>query len=214
MLTFAIGDIHGRADLLELALAEIATFEGEKLTIFLGDYVDRGPDSCAVIERLIGLDPANHIFLMGNHETLMLDYLLNGQHYMWDINGGAQTLDSYQGKVPLAHIEWLQDLRYYYEDKMGRVFVHAGIDPRHSLAEQEPETLVWIRDIFLDHGGLPYYVVHGHTHTHRNKRMAEVENLPHRCNLDTAAYYTGFLSIAVFNDRDVQPERIIQVCVP
>ena len=214
MLTFAIGDIHGRVDLLRLALAEIDTFEGPKRVIFLGDYVDRGPDSREVIELLMSLNPENHIFLMGNHEELMINAIedkSSSSIYMWHINGGKQTVESYDGPVPLEHLEWLKNLQYFFHDECGRIFVHAGIDPRKSLQEQQPEALTWIRDVFLDVAELPAYVVHGHTHTHRNKRISDTEDLPHRCNLDSGAYYTGYLSVAVFNEYQTRPQSIFQV---
>jgi serine/threonine protein phosphatase 1 len=210
-VTFAIGDIHGRLDLLELAVSEIDTYKGDKRVILLGDYVDRGPDSAGVIEFLRKLDNS-YVCLMGNHEELMLDSLVGGYGTaLWYMNGGQQTLNSYpDGIVPQEHIEWLQERPYFINDGV-RFFVHAGIDPRKPLAEQDLFTLTWVREVFLRATKLPMHIVHGHTHTHAEKQTAIPENLPHRTNLDTCAYHTGLLSIGIFEDHQVQPTSIFQV---
>lgn len=213
MITFAIGDVHGRLDLLELAVAEIDTVGRDKRVILLGDYVDRGPDSADVINFLMKLDNS-YTCLMGNHEELMLDALVSSKdtyaHRVWYANGGLQTMESYAGPVPTDHIEWIQERPYFINDGK-RFFVHAGIDPRQPLHNQNLSTLTWIREVFLDAEELPIHVVHGHTHTHRNKQTAIPENLPHRTNLDTCAYHTGFLSVGVFEDHQIQPTSIFQV---
>jgi serine/threonine protein phosphatase 1 len=220
MLTFAIGDIHGRLDLLELALAEIAEYPGLKRIVFLGDYVDRGPDSAGVVERLMGLSSlgTEYVFLKGNHEDLMLAAFDDpSQRYMWEMNGAKSTWLSYTNENYIdmdrinKHLQWMESLQLMFKDELGRVFVHAGIDPRRGLEFQDAQTLMWVRQVFLDVSELEAYIVHGHTHTHSNKRTSEYEDLPHRCNLDTAAYHTGLLSVAVFEDHQIQPTSIFQV---
>lgn len=207
----AIGDIHGRLDLLDRALEIIEKRFPVATTVFLGDYIDRGPDSAGVLDRLIGLPAERFVCLLGNHEDLALEN--DGfPHYLWDINGGRQTIASYDDdRMSEVHVAWLRELPTMFTDRMGRVYVHAGINPRRELDKQDRADVLWIRDLFLDLNELPAYIVHGHTHTHRNKKTHEVENLPHRCNLDTAAYHTGLLSMAVFDDSQLQPIEIIEV---
>ncbi|ODR97200.1 hypothetical protein AUC70_13145 [Methyloceanibacter stevinii] len=215
-VVYAIGDIHGRSDLLTelLALIESDAAGGiaAKTLVFLGDYVDRGPDSRGVIELLsANLPPgfATH-FLKGNHEQFLLDFLddpswLDG----WLRNGGEQTLRSYGADIdglrdrrappaawrdaflealPEAHLRFLTtlELKCVVGDY---VFVHAGLRPGVPLDRQAPDDLLWIRHEFLD-SEEPFgkIVVHGHT----PERTPVVR--PNRIGIDTGAVFSGSLT--------------------
>jgi len=201
---YAIGDIHGEKALLDdihrKIVADAAARAGEKLAVYLGDYIDRGPDSRGVVGALMaGALPFPAVYLMGNHEALCLDPCRND----WLANGGRQTEASYGGAVTQAHREWMQQLPLTH--RHGRwFFAHAGIDPLLPLAGQDPETLLWIRRPFLDfEGDMPegVVVIHGHT----PKREPEIK--ANRIGIDTGACYGGALTCAVLTDR---LERIIQ----
>jgi serine/threonine protein phosphatase 1 len=216
-VTYAVGDVHGRADLVDAMLAAIDEDAAGRdvRTIFIGDYVDRGPDSRIVIERLLAPPPALQVTcLLGNHERLMLDALDGGfrQVLAWHSNGGLATIRSYGGfdidslrlMMPREHEEWIRALPLYVDDGE-RLFVHAGIRPGVPIEEQDEDEMLWIRARFLDsdvdHGRL---VVHGHTIVDR----PEVRT--NRVGIDTGAYDSGVLTCAAFDGRSRVP-RIIQV---
>ena len=219
-LVYAVGDIHGRADLLERMLAQIADDAARrpdfaKYIIYLGDYVDRGPDSALVVERLLAGPPPGFgaIHLKGNHEVALLDFLNDvriGPTWFADNIGGGMTVASYgvlppadpndpdhlaaaqahfRAALPAAHRAFLtKDLRTHVT--IGDyLFVHAGVRPGVPLAEQREEDLLWIRRDFLnstaDHGKI---VVHGHT------IAPEPEQRANRIGIDTGAYATGRLT--------------------
>jgi serine/threonine protein phosphatase 1 len=198
-MIIAIGDIHGRFDKLQELLALLPE-EGE--LVFLGDYVDRGPQSAEVVALL---RETAHICLLGNHEELMIDAILHGQTYMWHINGGLETIQSYKNlygedkawMMMESDAEWMQTLPCSYTTDT-HIFVHAGLNPRREV--QTREDMIWIRDLFLrsdkDFGR---HVVHGHTHSHETKKYHDVELLANRTNLDTAAFHTGILSAAIID---------------
>ena len=207
-LTYAIGDIHGRLDLLRAAIGAIAAHArgGAHQVICLGDYVDRGPASRGVVETLMTL-VANAPWrcLLGNHEDMMARSLRSHERDeidRWLRNGGDATLDSYRDKVPAAHLEWLESLPLLHRDAH-RLYVHAGVAPGAPVDLQDKRTFVWIREAFLtaEASALPCHVVHGHTPFWRMKPDPHLpERLPHRTNLDTGAYFTGILSVGVFDD--------------
>ena len=122
-LVYAVGDIHGRFDLLLKAEEAILEHLGdnEGLVIFLGDYVDRGPDSSKVVEYLM----SKTICLKGNHEDLMVSALESGNYGLWVANGGNATLESYGWDIPKSHIEWMKNLPLMVTDGH-RIYVHAG----------------------------------------------------------------------------------------
>ena len=186
----AIGDIHGMDDALEALLSRVPS-EGE--LVFLGDYVDRGPQTRSVLERLLRLrDDRPCVFLRGNHEELMLAACdgLPDADANWLMNGGLQTLESYNGRPPDDHIAFLRQTLPYYETET-YIFVHAGLLPGVPLAATGPEVYLWVRDSFLaasyDWGRL---VVHGHS--------PMISGIPdirsNRINIDTAAVYGGALT--------------------
>ena len=221
-LTYAIGDIHGRLDLLRMAQGAIADHAGAAphQVICLGDYVDRGPDSKGVVEALMPLTAGSPwTCLKGNHEDLMIEALRAGRPgalERWIANVGDETLVSYGGPagVSSAHLDWLEALPLFHRDAH-RLFVHAGVAPGVALAHQDPQTLMWIREPFLTAPAeaLPCHVVHGHSPQWREKPdLAQPETLPHRTNLDTGAVWTGILSVGVFeNDRAGGPVEILAV---
>ena len=213
-LICAIGDIHGEAGRLDVLHAAI--FEHHRLLhpdvhltlVHLGDYVDRGPDSYAVIETLMRLEERGDltsICLKGNHEQMMLDALERGeQGGMWMRSGGEETMDSYYrrdlSEVPKAHRNWLKALPVHHilEDRK-LLFVHAGIAPGR-WPELDDEIGLWTRsrrffDVTLwDNPALDgWTVVHGHTPTPDFR--ADVQgDPPRRINIDTGAVYGGQLT--------------------
>jgi len=207
--TYTIADLHGRFDLLEMALARITErAESPATLVTLGDYVDRGPDGRKIIERLmagLGRDGWRLICLKGNHEDIMWQTCRRLPDVDWWLtNGGGATLISYgQHKgdqadvavVPTAHLDWIERLPLMHVDTH-RVFVHAGIDPNCSLDQQDAETVIWkIYPDDDDGGHSKRHVVHGH-HQHAHGPIFKKK----RTNLDTFAWYTGRLAIGVFDD--------------
>ena len=149
----AIGDIHGCARTLDALLERLAPAADDHL-IFVGDYIDRGPDSKGVIDRLLRLQEEQRCtFLRGNHEALMLGYLDAGEYDLWRINGGIATLSSYvapsqQVEIPEAHIDFIRDTALYLNTPHF-FFVHAGLKPhlsiRDNLALGDDEIFLWER---------------------------------------------------------------------
>jgi serine/threonine protein phosphatase 1 len=210
-LTFAIGDIHGcHQALLDMLrqCRDYAAGKGHRL-VFIGDYVDRGPDSRSVIKTLRGMEERSTlgtvVCLMGNHEDLMLDAIDTQDPQRWFNNGGLQTLSSYGARYPSSlpadDVAWLRSLRLSFDDGI-RFFAHAGIDPDHPLDQQPREALLWIRGRFhqaaTDYGRL---IVHGHTPT----RDGCPEIKPNRINIDTGCVYGGVLTAAVFAGDKAEP---------
>lgn len=215
-LTYAIGDIHGRLDLIERAFDLIWAHAGARSfqVVCLGDYVDRGPDSRGVIGFLIA-EQARSVLtcLKGNHEDMMLDAIDAGEWSMWLDNGGEETWSSYQGNVPDQHLAWLRALPVCARDP-DRLYVHAGFMPGLDLSDQDEDACLWIRGRFLnaDAAELPGHVVHGHTPKHSDKLdMAAPERLPHRTNLDTGACWTGVLGVGVFEPGQAEPVEVFGV---
>ena len=197
MFTFVIADIHGRADLLEIALSKIYNYASEGTIITLGDYIDRGPNSKEVVNILMNKVKPEYklINLSGNHEDFLINRADNRMLGSWLVNGGFQTLESYNHEIPKEHDEWYQNLKIYYEDEH-RFYVHAWIKEGVKAEKQYKHDLLWGR--FNDKDDYSYlgkHIVHGHT-PHK-----EPELLQNRTNLDTGAYSTGKLVVAVFIDE-------------
>ena len=209
-LTIAIGDIHGCREMLDSLLERCFRYAGERplRLVFLGDYIDRGPDSRGAIETLIDLQqslPGRVVCLRGNHEVLLLDALAKDDMGLWLFNGADTTLASYGvdhvAALPPDHLVWLAALTTSLDDGR-RFFVHAGVDPDRPLNDQSEHDLVWMREPFLstrrDYGRL---IVHGHT----PQRTGKPDLRTWRLNLDTAAVYGGRLTAAVFDDINAGP---------
>jgi serine/threonine protein phosphatase 1 len=217
MLTYAIGDIHGCADHLHQLLADIEEHCGgiPRKLVFLGDYIDRGPNSAGVIERLRTLqasEPHDVVCLKGNHEDLMLGaYHVPGQRLNWLMNGGNKALRSFgidgPEDLPSDVVQWVQELPTVYEDEH-RFYVHAGFRPGAPVPDPDDHARLWIREPFLsedhDFGKL---VVHGHTPLVRG----EPDVHRYRVNLDTACVFGGRLSAGVFSDERAHPVEFLQV---
>ena len=175
--------------------------------VFLGDYIDRGPDSSGVVSFLIELKNSlkenKLVFLKGNHEDMLLSYLdLSGRHgKMFLLNGGRATVQSYgvladnpspdqlQAATPPAHLAFYQALENYYLTG-SYLCVHAGIHPDKSLREQSDEDLLWIRDLFLRSSHtLPYTILFGHT-----PQTSVLYHLPYKIGLDTGLVYGNMLT--------------------
>ena len=215
---YAIGDVHGRLDLLDQVLAGIdadlaANPTRRPIHVFVGDYVDRGPASCGVLNRLIDRSHSHEsVFLKGNHESVFLEFLDNPEvmNY-WRQFGGLDTLMSYGlavpfntnadqlaglaaalGKVmPAEHHRFLSQLVPSFSCG-DYFFVHAGVRPGVPLTEQRQEDLLWIRDEFLQHEqDFEKIIVHGHT------PVPEPDIRPNRINIDTGAYATGRLTCLI-----------------
>ncbi|PSQ64239.1 MAG: serine/threonine protein phosphatase [Bacteroidetes bacterium QH_1_61_8] len=152
----AIGDIHGCANSFEALLEEINPTSDDHL-LFVGDYIDRGPDSRGVIDRLLDLrEEVECTFLRGNHESLMLGYLNDGAFNLWRVNGGVSTLQSYLGddeegdvEIPDEHVEFVRDTEVYYETD-DFFFVHAGLKPdltiKENLDRNDEKVFMWERE--------------------------------------------------------------------
>ncbi|MBZ9873099.1 serine/threonine protein phosphatase [Mesorhizobium sp. BR1-1-9] len=198
--TYVISDLHGRSDVLEAALERIEASPSGGKVVFTGDYVDRGPWSKEVVDRLMAgpTKPGwEWICLKGNHEDMMVGAIRGEYEQGWWIgNGGSHTLSSYPDfEVPQEHVEWMDKLPVCYSDGQ-RIFVHAGVDETLSLAQQTERDLVWSRvPKQRDYHHPEGYVVHGHTPFEDGPIV-----LQGRANMDTGAVWTGRLAIAVFDD--------------
>lgn len=210
---YVIGDIHGCNAELSRLLEGLPLTRGDAL-IFLGDYIDRGPDSRAVISELMAFRDASPdvecVFLKGNHEDMFLSYLgLGGQHgNMFLPNGGHATLASYDlnpsiessksvlAALPPDHVEFLRALRPFYSTD-GYLCVHAGIHPEKSLDEQTEEDLFWIRNLFIYRSHrLPCTVVFGHT-----PQPAVLYDLPYKVGIDTGLVWGNMLTCLEVDEK-------------
>ena len=195
---FAIGDIHGCAYELEVLLGRISPTKRD-CVIFLGDYIDRGPDSKAVIDLILDLrERCDIICLKGNHEEMFVDFLERPASRgagLFILNGGSATLASYAGdggsfEIPREHIEFLYGLKVSYETATC-FFVHAGVPlrPLSTITAEDEPHLLWSREPFLSSdykwGKL---IVHGHT------PVTNVDRRANRINLDTGCVYEGCLT--------------------
>jgi serine/threonine protein phosphatase 1 len=228
---YAIGDIHGRLDLLNELLARIEVDVSSRpiarpLYVFLGDYIDRGPASSGTIDRLIKHAEAHEsVFLRGNHEQIAIKCLTDRSLFEhWMRLGGLESLTSYgisaesliDGRpivelqaafhqaLPQAHFRFFRRLQNSFTSG-DFFFVHAGVKPGVELPDQKETDLLWIREEFLssavDFGKI---VVHGHTPTH------EIEVGQNRINIDTGAYATGRLTCLVVEDSSLSAIDTLQ----
>lgn len=222
-ITVAIADIHGRSDLLQALnkrIAEIASeYDADPEIIYLGDIVDRGPDSkksMELVHRAVAETGA--IVIKGNHDNWFYEAIAEGCDIAlrkWLDKGGIDTLMSYQpgdanDAIDLVlrkfqrHLDVIGNAKPYHLSN-GVCFTHAGVEPRVSLAEQDEYNLMWIRDDFTQHVGyLEHVVVHGHTVVGDRPEVTE-----NRISLDTGAFKSGRLT-AMIIDWEKETVRFIQ----
>lgn len=215
---YAIGDIHGCLPELNALMVKIeadaAAQDGARAQfVFLGDYVDRGPDVKGVIDRLIDIRDMRPetIFLKGNHEAALMDFLDHPEDMTgWLDWGGRETLKSYGAPydpktppieaagalaagMPQHHLDFIRSLSLYHEAE-DYLFVHAGLRPGRALAEQHEQDLLWIRNVFNNaaaHERPDRVVVHGH------QPYDQPLDKGWRIGVDTGVYYSGRLSAVV-----------------
>ena len=222
LAVYAIGDVHGRFDLLTSLMAQIRldadqhSDDRERLIVFLGDYIDRGLDSRQVIDSMVAGEPQGFrvVHLLGNHEQAMLEFL-DGQSIGadWLTYGGLETLYSYgvqlkgmpntaaavselrdalRKAVPADHLHFMRRCILTHSEG-DYLFVHAGVRPGVRLDHQSPIDLLWIRDEFLESRSRFEGRVVVHGHTISDKP----QNRPHRINVDTGAFASGRLTSLV-----------------
>jgi diadenosine tetraphosphatase ApaH/serine/threonine PP2A family protein phosphatase len=221
---YSIGDIHGRVDLLDALLMRIEIHMAlkptrESIEVFLGDYVDRGPASQAVLERLAGNQVSHRrVFLKGNHETFITDFINRPSILQdWQRLGGLETLLSYGVKPTInakatAQAQLAADFDCAFPESHRRFldglqpsftcgdyfFAHAGVRPGIALEKQREEDLLWIREDFLFcEDEFDKVVIHGHT------PVLEPDIRPNRINIDTGAFATGRLTCLILEDDTV-----------
>lgn len=223
---YAIGDVHGRADLLDRLLSRIdahivAHSVVRPIHLLVGDYIDRGPASREVLDLLINCAQGREMVLLrGNHDIFIRDFLQNPAALRdWSKIGGLETLMSYgiqpsinadaatqkelaralEHALPATHRIFLDGLVSSFTCG-GYFFVHAGVRPGIPLAKQRDDDLLWIRDEFLLHEeDFGKIVVHGHT------PVRELDIRPNRINIDTGAYVTGRLTCLILEGDRVEP---------
>jgi len=226
MTIYAIGDIHGQLEML-LGAVDLVTADGgsDAEIVFLGDLVDRGPDSRGVVEFLMQgqADGKRWHVLKGNHDRLFEGFVSTGFQFDPRIRsglgwlhrrmGGVETLASYgiegvgdpgteadiraaRAAVPQAHLDFLGSLPLWHRHEE-QLFVHAGVLPGVALEDQTEDDLIWIRDPFLNHTDPhPWLVVHGHT------ALEYPQHFGNRIDLDGGAGYGRPIHPAVFEGRD------------
>lgn len=206
--TFVVGDIHGCAASLQDLLRRIDPDPVEDTLVFLGDYLDRGPQSAQVLEQLLQLRARHQrmVTLMGNHEQMFLDFL-QGVHVEYFFHlGGVATLLSYGMdparyrdqffRLPQAHVNFLRELQFSWEDRHA-IYVHAGLQPGRHLSQQQADWCLWVRDKFINSScdfGKP--VIFGHTVFPAPLIQAN------KIGIDTGAVYGGSLTCLVLPERE------------
>jgi serine/threonine protein phosphatase 1 len=221
MALYAIGDVHGCAVTLDRLLERLALTPDDRV-VFIGDYVDRGPDSAGVLDRMLELEAASEagtgpacVFIRGNHDQMMLDYV-DGRpdaFELWRINGGMATLACYMERgrlqIPEEHLDFLRRTVLVHEDE-GFVFVHAGLDPRKTVAENlarpDPRVLLWTRahlDADLSRWERP--VVCGHT------PQPEPLDRPRLLDIDTGAVYHHLAGFGTLTAVRLPEREFVQV---
>ena len=195
---FVVGDIHGCLEKLVTLMDKIPIDYNQDQLIFIGDYIDRGPSSFEVVRYLIELKnlKPDTIFIKGNHEDMLQNYLDGSDRFTYQLNGGQQTLDEYLSRsdskdafpIPADHLEFFNSLQLYYQTD-DYIFVHAGLREKVPLESQDKMDLLWIRDEFLqsefDFGKR---VIFGHTPFKAPLQQAN------KIGIDTGAVYGNLLT--------------------
>lgn len=210
----AVGDVHGDLAQLDRAIEGARRWaDGRALRfVFLGDYVDRGPDSAGVIRRLVERTAEGDVALKGNHEDMLLAALSDADEDVrfWIDNGGEPTLLSYgiddvidARRLPEDHLDWMKRRPLSFDDGL-RFYCHAGIDPTLPLDGQRDRDLIWWRHIVSPHVDLPRLIVHGHIVVGRRPAVRR-----NSVSLDTGCGQGGPLSVAVFDRVRRAPVALI-----
>lgn len=196
----AVGDIHGCLDHLERLMEGVQPTEEDRL-VFLGDYIDRGPNGKGVIDYLLDFSRRypTSVFLKGNHEAMFLDFLAGRDQVLFLYNGGGTTLESYREeegiRIPKAHLDFLEGLPASYETERF-IFVHAGLRPGIPLEKQQEKDLLWIRDEFIASDyDWSKTVVFGHT------PLREPLLEKNKIGIDTGAVYGYVLTCCDVEER-------------
>lgn len=205
---YVIADIHGCARALRTLLEKIEPDEELDTIVFLGDYINRGADSRAVIDMVLEVKQRfrHCITLMGNHEQVLQNYLRGEDKELFLKMGGVQTLESYgltapwpdslAGMLPEAHGHFFDGLLSYWEDEQ-HLFVHAGMQPGVHVSQQSLDWLLWAREEFI-HSDYPYVkkIVYGHTPFKQPK--VDINKI----GIDTGAVYGGVLTCLMLPDGE------------
>ncbi|MFQ5698276.1 MAG: metallophosphoesterase family protein [Myxococcota bacterium] len=218
-MLYAIGDIHGMREPLEALIESLPLRDGDRL-LFIGDYVDRGPDPAGTVEYLIALQQRRRCtFLIGNHESMLLSFLgwkgplwFGGEAFLH--NGGETTLESYgymadrkSFELPPGHEDFYRALQpWHLEGEY--LFVHAGVsrrtlqlsDPKYALEHESPRDLLWQRATAALPHSLGVTVVYGHT------PLPDFQvrwNLPYSIGIDTGCVYGGPLTAIRLPDESI-----------
>lgn len=218
-MTYVFPDLHGRLDHFNAAVAAAAS-PSDDTFVFLGDYIDRGPESAQLVKALRELQEVrpNVICLSGNHEVMMMGGLSEGGDWLngWLRNGGNTTVESYTDGMGVLDdgamaedCAWFASLPIYHEDEH-RVYVHAGVEPSLRLVDQPAQIVHWKRYETLDGTGYNgKHVVHGHT-----PDKIGPKTIGHRTALDVGAVWTGRYVVGVFDDAVAGgPVRVLEVLV-
>lgn len=198
---YVIGDIHGCLEQLRALMMQVSLRNNDEL-VFIGDYIDRGPDSKGVVDFVLDLRQSHRgkvTCLLGNHEWMLIRYLEGNDRELWLLNGGLATLESYGGddKIPHAHREFFHSLSPFHRSQ-DYLFVHAGIRPGIPLEAQSTEDLVWIRrEFYLFPGRFEPTIVFGHT------PLREVFNRDDRIGIDTGCVFGGKLTCLILPGREL-----------
>lgn len=199
--TYVIGDIHGCLDPLKALMDRLAPRQNDEI-IFIGDYIDRGPDPKGVVDYVLAFRkarPGKVTCLMGNHEWMLINYLDGIDRELWLANGGQTTLDSYGGeaKIPQEHLDFFYSLSPFRQTD-DYLFVHAGIRPGVPFEEQRTEDMLWIRREFYQFPGrFSRPVIFGHT------PLKEVFQREDRIGIDTGCVFGGKLTGLVLPGRQI-----------
>ena len=201
--TYVIGDIHGCYEALMALLAKISPDPAKDALVFLGDYIDRGPDSQKVITELLQLQHkySNFVALKGNHEQMFLDFLAGRDQDFYLMMGGGATLESYglkkdwspeyKNAIPPDHLIFINELFSYWEDG-DYIYTHAGLQPGIHVSQQTPDWLFWAREKFVDSDyDFGKRVIFGHTPFATPKIEAN------KIGIDTGAVFGGQLTCLV-----------------